>query len=117
MYDAGCERRVLTFAHYRALGGLEGAIARRADEVVDLLAPEIQEALPAVLDALTTASPSDETVTARPALLTEVAGTPARSALVKALIDARLLVSDEDAGGHVVVRVAHEALEPLAARR
>lgn len=110
LYEAGRERRVLTFAHYRALGGLEGAIARRADEVVDLLAPNIQEALPAVLRALTTASPSDETVTARPALLTEIAGTPARSALVRALIDARLLVSDEDAGGHVFVRVAHEAL-------
>ena len=63
-----------------------------------------------MLRALTTASPGDETVTARPALLTEVAGTPARSALVRALIDARLLVSDEDAGGHVFVRVAHEAL-------
>ncbi|RWX70047.1 hypothetical protein EN780_04495 [Mesorhizobium sp. M4B.F.Ca.ET.089.01.1.1] len=110
LYEAGRERRLLTFAHYRALGGLEGAIARRADEVVDLLAPKIQEALPAVLGALTTANPGDETVTARPALLTEVAGTPARSALVRALIDARLLVSDEDAAGHVVVRVAHEAL-------
>lgn len=110
LYQAGRERRVLTFAHYRALGGLEGAIARRADEVVDLLAPNIQEALPAVLRALTTASPGDETVTARPALFTEIAGTPARSALVTALIDARLLVSDEDAGGHVFVRVAHEAL-------
>ena len=110
LYEAGRERRVLTFAHYRALGGLEGAIARRADEVVDSLPPDIQEALPAVLRALTTVSPGDETVTARPALLTEVAGTPARSALVEALIAARLLVSDEDAGGHVFVRVAHEAL-------
>ncbi|TGQ69336.1 hypothetical protein EN829_029460 [Mesorhizobium sp. M00.F.Ca.ET.186.01.1.1] len=110
LYQAGHHRRVLTFAHYRALGGLEGAIARRADEVVDLLAPEIQEALPAVLRALITASLGDETVTARPALFTEVAGTPARSALVRALIDARLLVSDEDAEGHVFVRLAHEAL-------
>lgn len=110
LYQAGRHRRVLTFADYRALGGLEGAIARRADEVVDLLAPEIQEALPTVLGALTTASLSDDTVTARPALLTEVAGTPARSALVRALIDARLLVSDENAAGRVFVRVAHEAL-------
>ncbi|RWE25953.1 MAG: hypothetical protein EOS41_09595 [Mesorhizobium sp.] len=110
LYEAGRERRVLTFAHYRALGGLEGAIASRADEVVDLLAPEIQEALPAVLRALTTASLGDETVTARPALFTEIASTSTRSALVSALIDARLLVSDEDAEGHVFVRIAHEAL-------
>ncbi|BCH08010.1 hypothetical protein MesoLj131c_22680 [Mesorhizobium sp. 131-3-5] len=110
LYEAGRDRRVLTFAHYRALGGLEGAIARRADEVVDLLAPDIQEVLPAVLRALTTASPGDGTITARPALFTEIASTAARLALVRALIDARLLVSDEDAGGHVFVRVAHEAL-------
>ncbi|RAZ78420.1 hypothetical protein DPM35_07560 [Mesorhizobium atlanticum] len=110
LYQASGERRVLTFAHYRALGGLEGAIARRADEVLDLLAPGIQEALPAVLRALTTANLGDETVTARAALYTEVAGTPARSALVTALIDARLLVCDEDAAGHVFVRLAHEAL-------
>ena len=38
LYEAGRERRLLTFAAYRALGGLEGAIARRADEVVDALA-------------------------------------------------------------------------------
>ena len=51
LYEAGRERRLLTFAAYRALGGLEGAIARRADEVVDALPPDIQDALPAVLRA------------------------------------------------------------------
>ena len=76
LYEAGRDRRVLTFAAYRALGGLEGAIARRADEVVDALAPDIQEELPVVLRALTTVRPGDETVTARPALRAEVAGTP-----------------------------------------
>ena len=110
LYGAGRDRRVLTFAAYRALGGLEGAIARRADEVVDSLPTDIQEALPAVLRALTTVRPGDEAVTARPAPLTEVASTPARLALVDALVGARLLVTDEDVAGHVFVRVAHEAL-------
>ena len=110
LYEAGRERRLLTFAAYRALGGLEGAIARRADEVVDALPPDIQEALPAVLRALTTVRLGEEAVTARPASLADVAGTPAQSALVDALIAARLLVSDENAEGHAVVRVAHEAL-------
>ena len=110
LYEAGRERRLLTFAAYRALGGLEGAIARRADEVVDALAPEFQEALPAVLRGLTTVRLGDETVTARPAPLAGLAGSPAQAALVEALIAARLLVSDEDAEGRAVVRVAHEAL-------
>ena len=74
LYEAGRERRLLTFAAYRALGGLEGAIARRADEVVDALPPDIQEALPAVLRALTTVRLGDETVTARPALLARSRG-------------------------------------------
>ena len=80
LYEAGRERRVLTFAQYRALGGLEGAIARRADEVVEALPPEIQEALPAVLRALTTVRPGDEKVTARPGLLGEVAADRRRDA-------------------------------------
>src|SRR5262245_8196793 len=106
LYEAGRERRTLTFAAYQALGGLEGAIARRADEVVDALAPDIQQELPVVLRALTTVRPGDEAVTARPALRAEVTGTPQRLALIDALIAARLLVSDEDAAGHVFVRVA-----------
>lgn len=110
LYEAGRDRRVLTFAAYRALGGLEGAIARRADEVVDALPPDIQEALPATLRALTTVRPGDDVVTARPVLLSEVASTPARLGLVNALVAARLLVTDEDVAGHVFVRVAHEAL-------
>src|SRR5262249_8199478 len=109
-YGLGRGRRLLTFAAYRALGGLEGAIARRADEVVDALSPEIQEALPAVLLALTTVRLGEEVIAARSVLRHEVAGTPAKSALVDALIAARLFVGDEDAQGLAVVRIAHEAL-------
>ena len=65
------ERRLLTFAAYRALGGLEGAIARRADEVVDALPSDVQDALPALLRALTTVRPGDEGIIARPAPLTD----------------------------------------------
>lgn len=110
LYAAGRERRVLTFAAYRALGGLEGAIARRADEVVDALAPDIQEELPVILRALTSVRPGDETVAARPALRVEVSGTPQRLSLIEAMLAARLLVSDEDAKGQVFIRIAHEAL-------
>src|SRR5262249_1184844 len=110
LYELGRDRRLLTFAAYRALGGLEGAIARRADEVVDALSPQIQEALPAVLRALTTVRLGEELIAARPALRHEAASTPAKWALVDALTAARLFVGDEDAKGHAVVRTAHEAL-------
>ena len=110
LYEADKERRLLTFAAYRALGGLEGAIAQRADEVTGALPPDVQDALPAVISALTTVRQQDEAATARPALRREIAATPAQTALVDALIDARLLVSDEGTEGAPMVRFAHEAL-------
>ena len=110
LYEAGKERRLLTFAAYRALGGLEGAIAQRADEVAGALPTDVQDALPSVINALTTVRERDEAATARPALRREIAATPAQIALVDALIDARLLVSDEGTEGAPMVRFAHEAL-------
>ena len=110
LYEAGKERRLLSFAAYRALGGLEGAIAQRADEVTAALPIDVQAALPAVISALTTVRQQDEAATGRPALRREIAATPAQTALVDALIDARLLVSDEGTEGAPMVRFAHEAL-------
>jgi WD40 repeat protein len=110
LYQAGRAERLLTFAAYRALGGLEGAIARRADEVVDALSPTVQDALPAVLRALTTVRIGDDAVTTALAARDIIARTHAQSELLDALIAARLLVSDENVEGQAVVRVAHEAL-------
>ncbi len=110
LYESGRGRRLLMFATYRALGGLEGAIARRADEVIDALPADIRDALPAVLRALTTVRLGDEATTVRPAPFADVANTSAKTALVDALIAARLLVSDENAEGQAVIRPAHEAL-------
>ena len=95
LFQAGRERRLLTFAAYRALGGLAGAIARRADELVGTLPQEVQDALPAVLRALMTVR-DEEAITARPALLSQVAARPKQKALVDAMVAARLLVIDEN---------------------
>jgi len=110
LFQAGRERRLLTFAAYRALGGLDGAVARRADEVVDALAPEVRATLPAILRNLVTVRIGEEAVIACPAMLLEVAGQPARRTLVNAMIAARLMISDENAVGEAIIRVAHEAL-------
>ncbi len=99
----------LTYAGYEALGGLKGAIATRADKVIDELPEVAQLALPRVLRALTTvANPSDKLPVARSVPRASFAeGTPARR-VVDGLMDARLLVATNDDGA--VVRLAHEAL-------
>jgi len=102
---------LLSFAAYGSLGGLEGSLGRRADEVFAGLPPEVQKALPEVLRLLVTVAPGG-TATARTAPLTAFPpGTP-RRALVDALLDpkARLLVAHSDERTGAQVRVAHEAL-------
>lgn len=117
----------LTFAAYHDLGGLEGALGRRAEEVFAAQPPDVQAALPIIVRALVTVSQgANTTVSARTVpLSTFPEGTPAR-ALINAFLapEARLLVADdfsETAQGEnttpnarphsgAQVRVAHEAL-------
>jgi tetratricopeptide (TPR) repeat protein len=100
---------VLTHASYAALGGLEGSIAKRAEETFARLPSSAQSALPRVLRALTGASGAGtQTPIARPvALDTFAAGTPAR-VVIDEFISARLLVAASDRVA--TVRLAHEAL-------
>jgi WD40 repeat protein len=102
---------VLTHASYEALGGLEGAIANRADEIVRKLPAAGQVALPRVLRALTTVTGAfDRAPVARSvALETFAEGSPARI-LVDAFVAARLLVAGGESGAASTVRLAHEAL-------
>jgi WD domain, G-beta repeat len=102
---------VLTHASYDALGGLEGAIANRADETMASLPAPAQAALPRVLRALTTVTETtDQGSVARSALLESFApGSPART-LIDAFIAARLLVAASESGTTATVRLAHEAL-------
>jgi len=100
---------LLTFAAYEELGGLEGAIGRRAEEVFQAQPEAVQKELVPLLRSLVTVRGTMATARAAPLLLFP-AGSPRRT-LVDAFLDpeARLLVSDSD-GGWAQLRLAHEAL-------
>jgi len=103
--DAG----LLTFAVYEELGGLEGAIGRRAEEVFLDQPEDVRKELVPVLRALVTVRGGTATSRAAPLSLFP-AGSP-RRALVDAFLDpgARLLVADNAPGG-AQLRLAHESL-------
>jgi len=96
---------VLTFETYRALGGLEGAIAAQAEATVSALPEAVTAALPALVRALVTVG-EDDRVGARAAPMAELSTNPDLAALTDALVAARLLVVSDDRS----VKVAHEAL-------
>jgi tetratricopeptide (TPR) repeat protein len=97
---------ILTVATYRRLGGLEGAIAERAEEVCAALPTT---AVAAVLRELVSLRERQDEAGARPAPRAGVATTPEREQVVEALIAARLVVS-AGTGAGPVLRLAHEAL-------
>lgn len=98
----------LTFAVLRELGGIEGAIGSRAEQVVAALGKDEIAALPRVLSQLVSVSEDEVAVTARRVPWSSL-HPGADHELVKALVDARLFVSDL-AGGVPSFGIAHEAI-------
>lgn len=98
----------LTFAAFNELGGIEGAIGQRAEQVIHALAEEQKQALPQVLSLVTTISTNENLVTSRRAAWAQLNNDNER-AVVNALVESRLFVS-ELVDGAPGFGVAHEAL-------
>jgi eukaryotic-like serine/threonine-protein kinase len=99
---------LLTFAAYRAIGGLEGGIAHRADQVFASLPLEVQQSLDDVLSLLVVIQPDTGEVSGRQTSLNTL-GKNAKT-LAHAFIDAHLFVSDQDEHCQPRFGVAHESL-------
>jgi DNA-binding SARP family transcriptional activator/WD40 repeat protein/energy-coupling factor transporter ATP-binding protein EcfA2 len=104
---------VLTRADYRAIGGLRGALARRAEHVYQSLGAAQRAAARQVL--LRLVSVADGAPDTRRRLAREVLeGLPAAPDVLRVTLhafdEARLLTFDRDPAGHATVEVAHEAL-------
>ena len=116
LYEQRSTTRQLTFAAYEALGGVEGALAKRADETHAALPGDAQESLAIVLQALVTldnGAPGGggEKIVRLRAPLANFDTKPAAKALVEAFITARLFTTCQiEATGESAVTVAHESL-------
>ncbi|MGH8907396.1 MAG: TIR domain-containing protein [Egibacteraceae bacterium] len=105
--------RKLTVEAYRAAGGVEGALARRADTIYENLAPAQQQIARRALLRLVQPGEGGED-TRRRAKISELLTRdeePDLREVVTTLADARLLTTSQDeVSGAPVVDVAHEAL-------
>lgn len=111
LYIAKTDAGLLSFAAYEAMGGMEGALASRAEAVFLGLPKEAQRELPAVLNALISVGlDSERRSMRRHARLDVLRAISNRAVLVDALIEARLIIADVDTTGQAVVSVTHEAI-------
>ncbi len=102
---------VLTWAAYGQLGGLEGAIARRAEEVFATLSADVQRTLSTLFYGLVALHEGEGMVAAsRRAARNSLPPTPALQNLIDEFVNARLLVVDRDDRGEQTIGWAHEAL-------
>ncbi|QBE65702.1 nSTAND1 domain-containing NTPase [Pseudoduganella lutea] len=108
LYRQRGEDGLLRFDVFRQLGGIEGALGVRAEQLVAALPPAQQAALPQVLSLLVCVGEEQQSVTARRAPWSALQAGTARE-LVRALVEARLFVS-ELVGGVPGFGVTHEAL-------
>jgi WD40 repeat protein len=111
LYHQRTASGLLTFEAYEAIGGVEGALARHAEETFTLLAADVQAVFPEVVRELVRVESSERNAfTRRPAALASVTRNRARKAFVDAFIGARLFVGALADDATPTVMIAHEAL-------
>nr|WP_315212643.1 winged helix-turn-helix domain-containing protein [uncultured Duganella sp.] len=98
----------LSHKAYHDMGGLEGAIGARAEQVISELGATQIAALPQLLSRLVLVAEDESTVTSRRVLWASLSSEH-ETKLVQALVDAHLFVSDLH-GGAPAFGIAHEAL-------
>ena len=98
----------LSHKAYHDMGGLEGAIGARAEQVISELGTSQIAALPQLLSRLVLVAEDESTVTSRRVLWSSLSNDD-ETKLVQALVDAHLFVSDLH-GGAPAFGIAHEAL-------
>jgi tetratricopeptide (TPR) repeat protein len=108
LYGLRSENGELGFDAFRQVGGVEGAIAQRAEQVVGRFSAAQKAALERVMSLLVVIAPNEETVTSRRAPWSALRGEAERQ-VVDALVDSRLFVS-ELLGDVPGFGIAHEAI-------
>lgn len=108
LYEQRTSTGVLTFASYRAIGGIAGALAQHAESVYAALPPAAQHSLPVVLRKMVALDEEDRLPIGRQVPWPE-ADQAAVSMLVRGFVEQRLFVSVL-LGEEAAYAAAHESL-------
>jgi DNA-binding winged helix-turn-helix (wHTH) protein len=108
LYEQRSASNELQYSVYKALGGIEGSIGKKAEAIYMELSTEQQGQLAYVLSLLVTLNPAGETITSRAARWSQL-NEPSQRDFVQAMVDSRLFVSHLQ-HDEACFSLAHEAL-------
>ncbi|GAB0110293.1 nSTAND1 domain-containing NTPase [Pseudoalteromonas distincta] len=108
LYLQRSDNNELLHSVYKKLGGIEGAIGKKAEDIFIGLSNEQQQQLKSVLSQLITLNPDGKTITSRAARWKALTNASQKE-LVQAMVDSRLFVSHLQ-NGEACFSLAHEAL-------
>ena len=108
LYLQRSDNNELLHSVYTKLGGIEGAIGKKAEDIFIDLSNEQQQQLKSVLSQLITLNPDGKTITSRAARWQTLTNTSQKE-LVQAMVDSRLFVSHLQ-NQEACFSLAHEAL-------
>ena len=114
LFENRTQEGMLTFKLYEALGGVEGALGKRAEETYNELPESTQQIVKKLFRSLTTVSDEQE-FTSKPVTLSDYLEQSREKELdmnlvLESFIQARLLISHKNEADEVVIRLSHEAL-------
>lgn len=109
LYDMRTPGGMLTFQHYKLLGGIEGAIASHAEAVFRRLSKPVQKRFAHVFNQLTSCD-QDGRYLRKWATCDQLRNDAKSRQLVDTFLQARLLVSERNPDGIEIVTLAHESL-------
>ncbi|WP_346766539.1 winged helix-turn-helix domain-containing protein [Paraglaciecola sp. 20A4] len=113
LYEQRSDDNEMLYSVYRKLGGIEGAIGKKAEQIYLQLSTEQQAQLEFILSLLVTLNPDGETITSRAARWSQLDDNPLKHSsqhqFVQAMVESRLFVSHLQ-NGEPCFSLAHEAL-------
>ena len=111
LYQRRDDQQELSYQVYQEMGGIEGALAQRAEDIYRQLSFAAQAAFAPLMRTLITIEVSDDTpIAGRRMLLGTDKVSTALQEILDAYINARLVVTDIEPDGTAVARLAHDAL-------
>lgn len=109
LYRVSQNDMIINFTDYNTIGGVQGAIGKRAENIFKRLDNKTQTRLPRVFKELVEVDERGIAIRNR-APLDKIAQDSASADLINALTEARLLVQNQDKQDEKIIEVAHEAL-------